>query len=147
MKFVVAMILTVVLTGCGSVAQGPRYSEAAPSSGASSDESTLVIYRPGRVVGSGDRMNIVVNGRNEGPLQPLGYRSLSVPAGNVTFHTDTRAIDRQASITAEPGKTYFFRTKFSNYIMTGAWDLVAVDPSVAEQELSELRLSDPSADR
>lgn len=147
MKFFLPMILAAVLAGCGSVAQGPVYSEAAPSVGASSGEATIVVYRPSRIIGSGAGMNLVVDGRNEGPLQPLGYRSLSVSPGSITLHTDTSAIDRQATLTAEAGKTYFFRTQFSNYVMTGAWDLVEVERSVAEQELSTLRNSDPSAGR
>lgn len=147
MKLFLPMILAVVLAGCGSVAQGPLYSEAVASVGAPSGKSTIVVYRPGRVTGSGDRMNIVVDGRNEGPLQPLGYRSLSVSPGSVTLHTDTSGIDRQSTITAELGKTYFFRTEFSNYVMTGAWDLIQVEATVAEQELSSLRDSDPSPDQ
>lgn len=147
MKFLFSLMLTAVLVGCGSVAQGPVYSEVAPSIGVSSDESMIVVYRPGRVVGSGATMNIVVDGKNVGPLLPLGYRSVSVKPGSVSLHTDTSAIDRIATITAEPGKRYFFRTEFSNYIMTGAWDLIEVEPAVAERELSELRSSDPSPGR
>lgn len=147
MKFFLPIILAAVLAGCGSVAQGPLYSQAASSIGVSSDESIIVVYRPSRVTGSAAGMNLVVNDRNEGPLQPLGFRSLSVMPGKITIHTDTSAIDRVSTITAEPGKRYFFRTKFSNYVMTGAWDLVEVEPAVAERELSELRNSGPAPDK
>lgn len=120
----IASLCAFAVSGCGTVASGVKYSELSPSAYHSLNVGKIVVYRPSRVTGSAARLDIVFNEANVGALRPLGFKIVEAPSGVVTIRTDTSSIDRPLELAVEKGSTIYLRTEFSNYVMTGAWDLI-----------------------
>ena len=86
-------------------------------------------------------MLIFANAKDQGELLPLGFLAFEIPMEKVVLHTDTAGIDRQYELEAEAGQTYYFKTTFTNYVLTGAWDLIPTTEAIAITKMKELRES------
>ena len=136
-------ILSVIalISACGSPASGVKFSELERSLTVQEGTSKIIVYRPDRVTGSGDRMNIVVNDEPIGKLLPVGYLIIDTDQDYLTIHTETSAIDRAIELDLNKPRVVYLKTVFSNYVMTGAWDLIEIDAESAGDGLQDLRES------
>ncbi len=137
------IFIVILLSGCGTAANGIKFSEIEPERIQKQETAKIIVYRPSRIIGSGDRMNIIVNGVSKGALHPLGYKIIDLNQNRIVINTDTSGIDRPQKLVVRPGETVFLKTEFKNYVVTGAWDLIVVDKDTAKKELTELRESKP----
>ncbi|CAH0992545.1 hypothetical protein SIN8267_02678 [Sinobacterium norvegicum] len=143
-KVTYLILITLVLSalsGCGSVASGAKFQDYQSTIQSTGSTANVIVFRPDRVTGSGDTMLIFANGESKGELLPVGFLAFDIPIKDTTLHTDTAGIDRQYALQPKAGETYYFITEFSNYVMTGAWDLVPTTDSSTISDMSELKES------
>ena len=143
-KFI--LVLTVIisitqLSACASIASGKTFLEFKEQLVKKNDNPKVIVFRPDRLTGSGDTMLIFANAKDQGELLPLGFLAFEIPMEKVVLHTDTAGIDRQYELEAEAGQTYYFKTTFTNYVLTGAWDLIPTTEAIAITKMKELRES------
>ena len=119
-----------------------KFSDLAPES-IKNGVAKIIVYKPDRITGSGDHMDIFLNNRNVATLKPLGYKIIAVPIGKNIIHTYTSGIDRKTELDIKKGEVIFLKTVFSNYVLTGAWDLVLINEESAKKDLANLRESTP----
>jgi hypothetical protein len=138
---ITAIISLSQITGCTAIASGKTFSEYSAQIVPEDNKAKVVIFRPGRFTGSGDTMLVVADGNKRGELRPVGFLAFDIPSRKIKLHTDTAAIDRQYELDAKPGSTYYFETKFKNYVVFGAWDLIPTPESEAKELFKDLRRS------
>lgn len=135
----ISAALVVGATGCTSLASGKKYSEY--SAQPSTNEATVIIFRPDTFTGRADTVSIVADKIDQGKVQPAGFLAFSVPEKKVLLHTDTAGIDHPVEIDAKAGSTYYFRAKFTTYYVTGGWSLIPTSDLVAASSMRDLRES------
>ncbi len=121
MKYIVALTLLIILTGCG--ATGPRYSEH-QSSVPSLDENTsrVVFFRSSRFMSGGADAEIHINDTKVGECADSAYFYADVEKGPVTIKADnagapgTHAADKNL----EGGSEYYYEILVNEaYINSG----------------------------
>jgi|GEM_PF-6032422 len=141
MRILISGLLVLLLAGCAAVATGPRFDERVAALESRPDEAMLVVYRPDRVTGGHDLVNISVNRRDRGVMQARGYMLLRLKpgCGEIAIQTQRRGIFSRTGLWLEPGQIEYFRLNYRESF--GGWWMSTTPEDEALVELHDLRES------
>ena len=137
LKVLVVFLSVIFISGCA--AGGAKYSS---ESGATSDMTNVVIYRPYLFRSGGLYANVTIDGQQVGKLKNAGYLQFHVGRGTHTLKVGGQT--KEISISS--GEKKFFRFTYG-WALFAAMDVVsdrldAVDEQAALTEIKDTKLSD-----
>lgn len=148
----VAVVLvgaTLLLAACSTTAPAPSSTSApaavtAPSTVATpattaqaetGDSAFMTVYRKKRIVGLALNTSVYVDGTEIAELDPGTYVKVRLSPGAHRVWADEE--DDALTVTAEAGKTYFFRMELVPGLWKGHGRMIAVDDATGSKEFAE----------
>jgi hypothetical protein len=146
------VIAAVLLVGCSSTAPSVSESTATPAATASTpstpavpstasaapaigDSAIMTVYRKKGFVGAMLNTSVYVDGTEIAELDPGTFVKVKLTPGTHRVWSDEE--DDAVNVTAEAGKTYFFRMVLATGMWKGHGKMVAVDEATGSKEFAE----------
>lgn len=156
-RITILLFLAIGLYGCG--ASGPIYKQYSPKN---SETAVVYVYRPSRSVNCCVAPAVYLNGNRQGSLKNGGYLVYELPSGEhkITVGDGSYGFTAESlEVDLEKGEYYFLKWNIGPIqnmgdvvavAMLGSaapgqreYNLVQVNPAIAKQEISSLKLSLP----
>jgi len=133
-----AVVLTVLLTGCG--ASGPAFRPIdAPTDG----RGVVYIYRQSSGLGAGVHGTVRANGTPVTDVKNGGYFPYVGAPGPVKFEVTTEATN-DATVNVEPGIEKFLKVTVGMGFFVGHLHLTEVSPDIGKKEIADTQLLEPA---